>query len=235
MKAMILAAGLGNRMRPLTLTTPKPLLAVGDKPLIVWHIEKLKTIGITDIVINTAYLAEKLVEYLGDGSAFGVNILWSHEQEGLETAGGIINALPLLGDEPFIVVNGDVWTQIDFADLQQDEIYQSVKNGDKLAHLILVDNPVQHPDGDFCLYQGNAYQHSQYADGENLTFSGVSLQSPALFAGLEQGKCPLAPILREAMQHGKISAHKTLAPWVDVGTPERLYQLDEQIRQGQFV
>ncbi|WLF84872.1 N-acetylmuramate alpha-1-phosphate uridylyltransferase MurU [Moraxella sp. ZY210820] len=235
MKAMILAAGLGNRMRPLTLTMPKPLLAVGDKPLIVWHIEKLKAIGITDIVINTAYLAEKLVEYLGDGSAFGVNILWSHEQEGLETAGGIVNALPLLGDEPFIVVNGDVWTQIDFADLQQDEIYQAVKNGDKLAHLILVDNPAQHPDGDFCLYQGNAYQHSQYTDGENLTFSGVSLQSPALFTGLEQGKRPLAPILREAMQYGKISAHKTLSRWVDVGTPERLYQLDEQIRQGQFV
>lgn len=229
---MILAAGLGNRMRPLTLTTPKPLLEVGGKPLIVWHIEKLKRMGIDEIVINTAYLAEKLVEYLGDGSAYGVKILWSHEGEGLETAGGIINALPLLGEEPFLVVNGDVWTEIDFSILQQSEIYEKVKSGEKLAHLLLVENPVQHPQGDFCLYQGHAYPHSQYEQGENLTFSGLSLQSAPLFSGLAQGKRPLAPILRDAMANHKISATKVVQRWVDVGTPERLYQLDEQIRHN---
>ena len=122
MKAMILAAGLGNRMRPLTLHTPKPLLEVGGKPLIVWHIEKLQKIGVTEIVINTAWLGEKLATALGDGSQFGVTILWSHEGEGLETAGGIINALPLLGDEPFILVNGDVWSTMDFAPLLNVEL-----------------------------------------------------------------------------------------------------------------
>lgn len=230
MKAMILAAGLGNRMRPLTLTTPKPLLAVGDKPLIVWHIEKLKKIGITDIVINTAWLAEKLVEHLGDGSQFGVNILWSHEGEGLETAGGIINALPLLGDEPFLLVNGDVWTEIDFADLLQPELLSSIQSQQVLAHLMLVDNPPQHLAGDFCYYNGKAYLHSQFEQGENLTFSGVSLLSPQLFVGLEAGKRPLAPLLKEAMQQEKVSATKATQRWVDVGTPERLQQLDEQIR-----
>lgn len=232
MKAMILAAGLGNRMRPLTLTTPKPLLAVGDKPLIVWHIEKLKAMGVQDIVINTAWLAERLVEHLGDGSAFGVNILWSHEGEGLETAGGIINALPLLGDQPFLLVNGDVWTEIDFAQVATPQRMQQLEKQQFLAHLVLVENPVQHPDGDFCLYQNQAYLHGQYADGENLTFSGVSLLSPALFAGLEQGKRPLAPLLKQAMQQNKVSAEKATARWVDVGTPQRLQQLDEQIRSG---
>jgi MurNAc alpha-1-phosphate uridylyltransferase len=145
MKAMILAAGLGNRMRPLTLHTPKPLLAVADKPLIVWHIEKLQKIGVTDIVINTAWLADKLIAALGTGDQFGVRIHWSNEGEGLETAGGIIHALPLLGDQPFILVNGDVWTNYDFAPLLQVEL------GQNLAHLMLVDNPVQHPQGDFVL------------------------------------------------------------------------------------
>lgn len=139
MKAMILAAGLGNRMRPLTLHTPKPLLAVGGKPLIVWHIEKLQKIGVTDIVINTAWLGEKLAQALGDGSQFGVNIHWSHEGEGLETAGGIIRALPLLGSEPFILINGDVWTSMDFAPLL------NVRLQGNDAHLVLVDNPPQHP------------------------------------------------------------------------------------------
>lgn len=232
MKAMILAAGLGNRMRPLTLTTPKPLLAVGDKPLIVWHIEKLKALGIKEIVINTAWLAEKLVEYLGDGSAYGVNILWSHEGEGLETAGGIINALPLLGEEPFLLVNGDVWTEIDFAELLEPSVYERVKSTQVLAHLMLVPNPVQHLQGDFCYYKGMAYEHSAYADGENLTFSGVSLLSPQLFTGLEQGKRPLAPVLKHAMQQQKVSASKATQRWVDVGTPERLHDLDQQIRHG---
>ena len=133
MRAMILAAGLGNRMRPLTLHTPKPLLEVGGKPLIVWHIEKLQKIGVSEIVINTAWLGDKLAAALGDGSQFGVTILWSHEGEGLETAGGIINALPLLGDKPFILVNGDVWTTMDFSALL------NVHLGDKQAHLVLVE------------------------------------------------------------------------------------------------
>ena len=228
MKAMILAAGLGNRMRPLTLHTPKPLLAVADKPLIVWHIEKLKNIGVTEIVINTAWLADKLVKALGDGSALGVKILWSHEGEGLETAGGIINALPLLGDQAFILVNGDVWTNMDFAPLLQIQLH------DKLAHLVLVDNPVQHPNGDFTLSAGHAYTFDQNVAGENLTFSGVSVLDPKMFLGLEAGKRPLAPLLKAAMLEGKIAASKLQGAWVDVGTPERLTQLDQQIRAGHY-
>ncbi|NHB64775.1 MULTISPECIES: N-acetylmuramate alpha-1-phosphate uridylyltransferase MurU [Acinetobacter] len=226
MKAMILAAGLGNRMRPLTLHTPKPLLEVGGKPLIVWHIEKLAAMGVNEIVINTAWLGEKLAQALGDGSQFGVKILWSHEGEGLETAGGIINALPLLGDEPFILVNGDVWTTMDFAPLLNVEL------GENLAHLVLVQNPEQHPNGDFTLADGKAYTFDQQISGENLTFSGVSVIHPKMFAGLEAGKRPLAPLLKAAMLENKIAASKLTGIWVDVGTPERLNALDSMIREG---
>ena len=228
MKAMILAAGLGNRMRPLTLYKPKPLLEVGGKPLIVWHIEKLKSIGITEIVINSAWLADVLIGTLGDGSQFGVKILWTREEEGLETAGGIINALPLLGAEPFILVNGDVWTTFDFADLLKIDLQ------DDLAHLVFVENPTQHPKGDFTLQEGRAYTFDQNVAGESLTFSGVSVIHPKMFDGLEQGKRPLAPLLKDAMLNGKVSAEKMQAAWVDVGTPERLADLDLQIRQGVF-
>ena len=228
MKAMILAAGLGNRMRPLTLHTPKPLLAVADKPLIVWHIEKLQKIGVTDIVINTAWLAEKLIAALGTGDQFGVRIHWSNEGEGLETAGGIIHALPLLGDQPFILVNGDVWTNYDFAPLLQVEL------GQNLAHLMLVDNPVQHPQGDFVLSAQKAYTFEQNQQGDALTYSGIAVISPEMFAGLAEGKRPLAPLLKEAMLQGRISAQKLPAAWVDVGTPERLSDLDRQIRQRQY-
>lgn len=228
MKAMILAAGLGNRMRPLTLHTPKPLLKVGGKPLIVWHIEKLKAIGITEIVINTAWLAEKLVEALGDGEAFGVKILWSHEGEGLETAGGIINALPLLGDEPFILVNGDVWTNMDFAPLLH------VQLGEQLAHLVLVSNPIQHPQGDFCLSEGKSYLFEQGMLGEHLTYSGVAVYSPKMFTGLEPGKRPMLPLFKQAMLAEKIDAEKLQGIWVDVGTPERLSELDRQISAGEL-
>ena len=228
MKAMILAAGLGNRMRPLTLHTPKPLLEVGGKPLIVWHIEKLQRIGVTEIVINTAWLGEKLAQALGDGSQFGVNILWSHEGEGLETAGGIINALPLLGNEPFILVNGDVWTTMDFAPLL------NVQLQDDLAHLVLVENPIQHPQGDFILAANKAYTFEQARSGENLTYSGVAVMHPQMFDGLESGKRPLAPLLKQAMQQEKISAQKLQGVWVDVGTPERLNALDQQIQQGVY-
>lgn len=225
MKAMILAAGMGNRMRPLTLHTPKPLLEVGGKPLIVWHIEKLQAIGVTEIVINTAWLAEKLAAALGDGSQFGVNILWSHEGEGLETAGGMINALPLLGDEPFILVNGDVWTTMDFSCLLH------VQLAEDLAHLVFVANPEQHPTGDFILSNGRAYTFEQQP-GEALTYSGVAVVHPKMFDGLEGGKRPLAPLLKQGMLEQKISASKMQAVWVDVGTPERLNALDQQIKQG---
>lgn len=229
MKAMILAAGMGNRMRPLTLHTPKPLLEVGDKPLIVWHIEKLKKIGVTEIVINTAWLGEKLATALGDGSQFGVNILWSHEGEGLETAGGIIRALPLLGDTPFILINGDVWTSMDFSSLLD------VKLEGDLAHLVFVANPVQHPQGDFILSHGRGYTFEQQQQGEALTYSGVAVIDPKMFMGLDEGKRPLAPLLKQAMLEQKVSASKMNAIWVDVGTPERLKALDQQIKQDNCV
>lgn len=228
MKAMILAAGLGNRMRPLTLYKPKPLLEVGGKPLIVWHIEKLKDIGVTEIVINSAWLADVLIGALGDGSQFGVNIRWTREAEGLETAGGIINALPLLGTEPFILVNGDVWTTFDFASLLDVRLEQD------LAHLVFVKNPPQHEKGDFTLASGRAYTFDQAHAGEPLTYSGVAVIHPKMFDGLEQGKRPLAPLLKQAMLDGKISAEKMQAAWVDVGTPERLSALDLQIREGMY-
>ncbi|MGE8561877.1 MAG: N-acetylmuramate alpha-1-phosphate uridylyltransferase MurU [Acinetobacter sp.] len=229
MKAMILAAGLGNRMRPLTLYKPKPLLEVGGKALIVWHIEKLKQIGVTEIIINSAWLADVLIGTLGDGSQFGVKILWTREDQGLETAGGIINALPLLGTEPFILVNGDVWTTFDFTPLLNIQLKQD------LAHLVFVTNPVQHPKGDFTLSNGRAYTFEQEQTGEALTYSGVAVIHPKMFDGLEAGKRPLAPLLKQAMLDGKISAEKMHAAWVDVGTPERLSDLDLQIRQGMYV
>lgn len=229
MKAMILAAGLGNRMRPLTLYKPKPLLEVGGKALIVWHIEKLKKIGVTEIVINSAWLADILIGTLGDGSQFGVPIRWTREDEGLETAGGIINALALLGDQPFILVNGDVWTTFDFASLLD------INLADDLAHLVFVNNPEQHPQGDFTLANGRAYTFDQNQQGENLTYSGVAVINPKMFDGLEQGKRPLAPLLKQGMLEGKISAEKMQAAWVDVGTPERLTALDLQIRQGEYI
>ncbi|WP_180001295.1 MULTISPECIES: N-acetylmuramate alpha-1-phosphate uridylyltransferase MurU [unclassified Acinetobacter] len=229
MKAMILAAGLGNRMRPLTLHTPKPLLEVGGKPLIVWHLEKLAAIGVTEIVINTAWLGGKLAEALGDGSQFGVKILWSHEGEGLETAGGIIHALPLLGNQPFILLNGDVWTTMDFAPLLDVDL------NDNLAHLVLVENPQQHPEGDFTLAEGKAYTFDQQVEGENLTFSGISVISPKMFEGLEAGKRPLAPLLKAAMLNHQVVASKLAGIWVDVGTPERLTALDLAIREAKSV
>ena len=224
MKAMILAAGLGNRMRPLTLHTPKPLLEVGGKPLIVWHIENLKKIGITQIVINTAWLAEKLVSYLGNGEQWDVEISWSHEKEGLETAGGIINALPLLGDAPFILVNGDVWTTYNFEALLTHRL------NDDLAHLVLVQNPPQHAQGDFILNDDRLSTFEQQQIGEALTYSGIALISPKMFEGLPRGKKPLAPLLKQAVQQGKISGEKMAASWIDVGTPERLKALDQMLK-----
>jgi MurNAc alpha-1-phosphate uridylyltransferase len=227
MHVMILAAGLGTRLRPLTLEKPKPLLEVGGQPLIVWHIRALAAQGISKIVINTAWLGDKLVAALGDGSQFGVSIGWSHETEPLETAGGIIQALPQLGDQPFLLINGDVWTRFDLAAL----IHRDLSHD--LAHLVLVDNPPQHPQGDFQLWQGRVFDQVVDApEGERLTFAGISVLSPQLFAGLDEGKRSLAPLLRQAMRDGRVSGEKMRTAWVDVGTPERLSTLDQQIRAG---
>jgi MurNAc alpha-1-phosphate uridylyltransferase len=228
MKAMILAAGLGNRMRPLTLTTPKPLLAVGGKPLIVWHIEALKAVGISDVVINTAWLGHKLHEALGDGSAYGVNIQWSDEQEPLETAGGIQQALPLLGNEPFLLVNGDIWLRYDFKRLINKDL------GQQLAHLVLVNNPPQHPKGDFAFCKDQSNSLVLPEGEEKYTFAGVSVLSPQLFADLPAGKAPLAPLLRQAIAQGLVSAEHHAGAWVDVGTPERLADLDQLIFSQQI-
>jgi MurNAc alpha-1-phosphate uridylyltransferase len=228
MKAMILAAGLGNRMRPLTLTTPKPLLTVGGKPLIVWHIEALKAVGVTDLVINTAWLGDRLHEALGDGSALGVKIAWSDEGEPLETAGGIVQALPLLGQDPFLLVNGDIWLRYDFTRLRDRVL------GDRLAHLLLVDNPPQHPGGDFAFERAADSALIQPQGEEKYTFAGISLMSPHLFDGLSPGKAPLAPLLRQAIAAGRVGGEYHPGPWVDVGTPDRLQALDDAIRAGQL-
>ncbi len=212
MKAMILAAGLGNRMRPLTNHTPKPLLEVAGKPLIVYHIEKLAKAGFEEIIINIAHLGYMIPEALGDGSKWGIKIRYSDEQEegALESAGGIVKALPLLGDEPFLVVNGDVWCDYEF-DSQFD-----LK--DHLAYLILVDNPEHNTKGDFSLDE-NGIQN----EGEvKYTFSGIGYYSPKLFESLTYGTAPLAPLLRETIILGKVGGKYYNGEWRDIGTPERL-------------
>ena len=216
MKAMILAAGRGNRMRPLTDHTPKPLLAVGGKPLIVHHIERLAAAGITELVINHAHLGQQIEDGLGDGARFGVSIRYSAEGEGqaLETGGGIHRALPLLGSDPFLVVNGDVWTDVAFADVRLGE-------GD-LAQLVLVANPAHNPGGDFALEAGRV----RAGGPERLTFSGIGCYHPALFEGCTPGAFPLAPLLRQAMDAGQVGGQRHDGHWYDIGTPERLSEID---------
>lgn len=220
MRAMILAAGRGERMRPLTDHTPKPLLKVGGKPLIVWHIERLAHAGFTELVINHAHLGQQIEQALGDGRQWGVRICYSPEAHALETAGGIANALPLLGEAPFLVVNGDVYTDIDYGQLH-------LPTG-MLAHLVLVDNPPQHPVGDFYLHQGLVQ-----AEGvPMLTFSGVGVYHPALFNPVQPGAAAkLAPLLRTAMQQVQVSGVKHNGLWHDIGTPQRLQQLDNWLLQ----
>lgn len=224
MKAMILAAGHGTRMRPLTDHTPKPLLKAGGKPLIVWQIEKLKKAGFKDIVINIAWQGEQIPAALGDGTKFGVNIAYSNEQhEGaLETAGGIIKALPVLGDKPFLVVNGDVWCDYPLKS-------QSPLSTDDLAHLILVNNPPHNPQGDFALNDNRVYESGE----KKYTFSGIAYYSPGLFNKLPPGKRPLAPLLRQAMKKGNVSGEFYSGDWRDIGTPERLKQLDKELLMQQ--
>lgn len=224
-RAMILAAGRGERMRPLTDHTPKPLLPVGGKPLIVWHIERLRAAGFTELVINHAHLGRRLEDALGDGSAFGVRIAWSPEATALETAGGIRHALPLLGEEPFVVINGDVFCDADFAALRAAT--QSLRAEGPLAHLLLVDNPAHHTEGDFRL----AADGHIHADGNpRLTFAGLGAYHPALFAGLaDDTPARLAPLLREAMATNKVRGQHHTGHWLDVGTPQRLADLERML------
>ncbi len=214
MKAMILAAGRGERMRPLTDGQPKPMLEVSGKTLIEHTIARLVAAGISELVINLSWLGEQIERRLGDGRALGADIRYSHEPEGaLDTGGGIHRALPLLGSEPFIVCNADLWCDFDFARL--------VGHPKRLGHLVLVDNPPHHLEGDFALDDERVL-----ASGHpTFTFSGIGAYRPELFARRRAGRYPLAPLLREAMKHGAISGEHYRGVWSDVGTPERLAAL----------
>ena len=214
MKAMILAAGRGERLRPLTDLIPKPLVTVAGKPLIVYHIEKLAAAGIREIVINHAWLGHKLVKTLGDGSQWQVSIQYSEETSALETGGGIKQALSLLGDEPFLVINGDIFI---------DELPEITPLGSgMLAHLWLVDNPSQHPDGDFVFAEGKVFEHGP----EKLTFSGMGIYHPKLFDNTPEGAFALAPLLRTAMKQQRVSGCHFKHFWCDVGTIERHTQIE---------
>ncbi len=233
-KAMILAAGRGERMRPLTDTLPKPLLCVGNKPLIEYHLDNLARAGFVDIVINHAHLGQMIETALGNGERYGINICYSHESIALETAGGIVKALPLLkskvgnepGEQPFLIINADIYCEIDFSTLLP--ILQQMKaslDGDS-AHLVLVSNPEHHPDGDFVLDFGRLALTGK----EKLTFSGIGVYKPAFFRGVESGLvAKLAPILCQEIAAGKVGGEHYKGVWVDVGTPECLRILDVQL------
>ena len=217
-------------MRPLTDHTPKPLLQVCDKPLIVWHIESLVRAGMTEIIINLAHLGNLIESALGNGSQFGTQSQYSHEAMALETAGGIANALPLLGNEPFAVVNGDIFCDFDFSSLLT--VTNSLQANTDTAHLVLVNNPVQHPEGDFYL-QADRIISAPSKDSlpTKLTFSGIGLYHPQLFSQISPGtKAPLAPLLRAQIDLGKVSGQPYQGRWVDVGTPQRLNDLDNELR-----
>ena len=216
MNAMILSAGRGERMRPLTDKTPKPLLKVHGKSLIVWHIERLASLGFSQIVINIDHLGEMIINNLGDGSKWGVNLLFSDERQSgaLESAGGIIKALPLIESEKFLVVNGDIWCDYEFE--------TGYDLGDDLAHLILVKNPQHNPEGDFALHKNRISNDTK----GRYTFSGIGYYSAKLFEGLENKKMPLAPILREAAENGRVSGSLYDGKWYDIGTPERLKEIN---------
>jgi N-acetyl-alpha-D-muramate 1-phosphate uridylyltransferase len=215
---MVLAAGRGERMRPLTDDTPKPLLRAGPRRLIEYHLEALAAAGVRDVVINHAHLGAQIERALGDGGRYGLRIRYSPEDEALETGGGILRALPLLGTGAFLVVNGDIWTRCPLAGLLHPPA--------GLAHLVLVDNPPHHPRGDFALEAGQVV-----AEGERrLTFSGIGVYRPELFATCSPGRFPLAPLLRAAMREGQVTGEHYRGPWLDVGTPDRLAELDRQLR-----
>jgi len=219
--AMILAAGRGERMRPLSDRTPKPLLEVAGRPLISHHLARLAACGVRRVVINYAHLGEQIEAALGDGSDFGVAIEYSPEPRGgLETAGGICRALPRLGEAPFLLVNGDVWTDYDFSRLVQRDL------GGQLAHLVMIDRPEYKPCGDFYLEGG---QLMLRGGSEALTYTGVGLYSPRLFASCPPGRQPLRPLLEAAMRCGEISAERFRGDWVDVGTVDRLVALRQRL------
>lgn len=223
---MILAAGVGERMRPLTDHTPKPLLQVAGTPLIEHHIQRLAAAGFRELVINVSHLGEQIVDYCGDGERWGVSIAYSPEDQPLETAGGILEALPLLGERPFLVVNGDVWMDYPFARIL--EVGVSTLDS---AHLVLVDNPPQHPLGDFLL-DGSGRIVERPGSEKGLTYAGLGIYTAALFAGLKPGKLPLRPLLDREIAAGRLRGEYFAGSWVDVGTPERLQALDEAVRLG---
>jgi MurNAc alpha-1-phosphate uridylyltransferase len=222
MKAMLLAAGRGERMRPLTDHTPKPLLTAGGKPLIAWHLQALARAGIREVVINLSWLGEQIRAAIGEGGDFGLKVQYSEEgSPPLETGGGILQALPLLGPEPFLVVNGDTFTDIDVQGLKLSAAAD--------ARLVLVDNPPQHPTGDFVLDGENIVA----GDGPRLTYSGIGIFSPALFAGCEPGPFPLLPLLKRALAAGRLQGQRHGGLWLDIGTPERLAALNRRLARAQ--
>lgn len=227
MRAMILAAGLGTRMRPLTDSCPKPLLSVAGKPLLEHHILGLKAAGCTEIVVNAAHLADQIVAFCDEGSPWGVKIQVSLEPEPLETAGGIIQALSLLGDAPFLVVNGDVWCPYPFCELETKTLRPEG------AHLVLVPNPAQHPAGDFSLGSEGAVLMPK--SGSALTFAGIALYHPGFFGGLSQGRRPLKPLLDAAITRGVVTGEAWQGDWEDVGTPERLAALDRRVKDNDWL
>ena len=218
MTAMLLAAGRGQRLRPLTDTLPKPLMEVGGRALIVWHLAALARAGIREVVINLSWLGERLRAALGDGHNFGVSISWSEEGAiPLETGGGIFHALPLLGPEPFLVVNADIWTDIDFGRLRLPR--------EAYAHLVLITNPAHHPRGDF----GLEGQRVVNRESERFTYSGVGVYSPEFFAGCTAGRFPLLPLLNRAIAASRLTAEVHRGQWCDVGTAERLASLSARL------
>ena len=211
MRAMILAAGKGERMRPLTLRTPKPLIPLAGVPLIEYHLRALARAGFSEVVINHAWLGEKIEAYLGSGERFSVQITYSRESQALETGGGILQALKYLGDEPFVVVNGDIWTDYDFSVLR--------KPLEGLAHLVLMDNPEHHPEGDFSLQRGRVLLPDSLP---TLTYSGIAVLHPRLFADCFGGAFKLAPLLRQAIAQEQVSGEHFTGHWIDIGTQQRL-------------
>lgn len=224
MKVMILAAGRGERMRPLTDNTPKPLLPVAGEPLIARHISRLAAVGLTDLVINVSHLGEQVVDYCGEGDRWGVRIAYSPEEEALETAGGLLQALPLLGEAPFMVVNGDIWTDFPFGQLASHHLRPG-----ETAHLVMVDNPPQHPEGDF-LIDADGWVRRR-TTGVGWTYAGLGIYTPEFLAGMTPGKLPLRPLLDAAIDARQLGAQVYSGQWQDVGTPERLAVLNEEVRQ----
>ncbi len=223
MHAMILAAGRGERMRPLTDTLPKPLLKVGGRPLVEWHIQRLAQAGITQLVINHAWLGRQIEEALGDGRRYGIHISYSPEDTALETAGGIARALPLLGAEPFLVMNGDVWC--DWNPSSAPRLAAALQARNMLAWLLLADNPSHHPEGDFSL--GADGLLAAPCAGDALTFTGIGIYHPQLFRGVDARQpARLAPLLYQAAQQGRVLGEHYNGHWTDVGTPQRLAELD---------